>query len=106
MATLLPSFSKIKHQHVKVAVEMQLQENRQHLKELMANQIDFSWQNTVEPIMEKGDKLSRLWSPVGHMNAVVNQEEFRKAHDECLPLLSEFASEFHLYNKQKEHKNH
>jgi len=102
----LPSFSKIKHQHVKEAVELQLQENRQHLKELMANQIDFSWENTVEPIMEKGDKLSRLWSPVGHMNAVVNQEEFRKAHDECLPLLSEFASEFgqnkQLFNAYKQ----
>ncbi|MCP4270504.1 MAG: oligopeptidase A [Gammaproteobacteria bacterium] len=91
---VLPSFSKIKHQHIKEAVEQQLQENRQHLKDLMSQQSDFSWKNTIEPIMEKGDKLSRLWSPVGHMNAVVSEEQFRNAHDECLPLLSEYASEF------------
>jgi len=90
----LPSFSKIKHQHVKEAVTQQLHENRQHLADLMSQQLEFTWKNTIEPIMEKGDKLSRLWSPVGHMNAVMNEEQFRKAHDECLPLLSEYASEF------------
>jgi len=91
---ILPAFSSIKHEHIKVAVEKQLNENRQHLKSLLSAVSDPDWKNTIEPLAKQGDKLSRLWSPVGHINAVVNSEEFREQHDACLPLLSEYSSEF------------
>jgi len=91
---ILPAFSRIKHEHIKEAVEKQLQENRQHLKKLMSQVTEHDWKNTIEPISEQADKLSRLWSPVGHMNAVVNEDAFRKAHDDSLLLLSEYSSEF------------
>ncbi len=91
---VLPSFSKIKYQHIKAAVEKQLDENRQHLKKLISDVSDYNWANTIDPITEHSDKLSRLWSPVGHMNAVLSEDKFREAHDDCLPLLAEYASEF------------
>ncbi len=33
-------------------------------------------------------RLSRTWSPVGHMNGVVNSDELRAAYNACLPLLT------------------
>jgi len=92
--SILPAFSSIKHEHIKEAVEKQIKENRQHLKKLLLKVSKPDWENTVVPIVEQGDKLSRLWSPVGHINAVVNSEQFRDEHDACLPLLSEYSSEF------------
>lgn len=91
--SILPAFSLIKHEHILPAVKQQLEENRQHIKSLLADISEPDWDNLVEPIAEQADKLSRLWSPVSHMNSVVNSEVFRTEHDKCLPLLSEYASE-------------
>ncbi|MFT6430942.1 MAG: oligopeptidase A [Halopseudomonas sp.] len=40
-----------------------------------------------------GENLSRAWSPVGHLNGVMNTPELREAYNSCLPLLSEFSTE-------------
>ncbi|GAM77382.1 oligopeptidase A [Vibrio ishigakensis] len=44
------------------------------------------------PIDETDSVLSRLWSPVSHLNSVANSEELREAYESCLPLLSEFST--------------
>lgn len=36
--------------------------------------------------------MSRIWSPVSHMNSVVNSDELREAYESCLPLLSEYGT--------------
>jgi len=46
----------------------------------------------VAPIEEVDDRLSRIWSPVSHMNSVVNSDELRDAYESCLPLLSEYGT--------------
>ncbi len=44
--------------------------------------------------MEDMDALiDSVWSPVSHMNSVVNSEELRQAYNACLPKLSEFSTE-------------
>ena len=40
-----------------------------------------------------GEKLSRAWSPVSHLNAVMNSQELREAYESCLPLLSQYFTE-------------
>ncbi|MGO2342502.1 MAG: oligopeptidase A, partial [Vibrio litoralis] len=45
-----------------------------------------------EPLTETDDRLSRLWSPVSHLNSVQNSEELREAYEACLPLLSEYGT--------------
>ena len=91
---ILPAFSAIKHEHIKVAVEKQIAENRQHLKDLLLQVSKPDWDNFITPIAEQDDKLSKLWSPIGHMNAVVSNEPFRVEHDACLTLLADYSSEF------------
>ena len=39
------------------------------------------------------DKLSKAWSPVSHMNSVVNSDELRDAYNACLPKLSAYSTE-------------
>ena len=34
-----------------------------------------------------------MWSPVGHLNAVMNCEPLRSAYNACLPLLSEYHTD-------------
>jgi oligopeptidase A len=42
----------------------------------------------VVPLEEMQHRLARTWSPIGHMNGVVNSEELRTAYNACLPLLT------------------
>ena len=39
------------------------------------------------------DRLGRVWSPISHMNSVVNSDELRDAYNNCLPKLSEYGTE-------------
>jgi oligopeptidase A len=53
----------------------------------------YTWDNLVEPLETMDDRINRAWSPVGHMNAVVNSDALRETYNECLPLLSEYGTE-------------
>lgn len=88
----LPPFSKITPEHVQPAVETIIKESEQAIEALLSGTTSFSWQSLQEPMDELGDRLNQAWSPVGHMNAVVNSDELRDAYNACLPILSEFST--------------
>ncbi|MCL9782915.1 oligopeptidase A [Vibrio sp. S4M6] len=90
--TDLPPFSDIKPEHVKPAVESAIADCRAKIEQVLQDNSQPSWQNLVAPIEEVDDKLSRIWSPVSHMNSVVNSDELREAYESCLPLLSEYGT--------------
>lgn len=87
----LPPFSAIKPEHIQSAVEQAIGHCRAEIERVLAAG-DFSWQGLVAPLEEADDRLSKLWSPVSHMNSVLSTEEWRAAHDACLPLLSEYGT--------------
>jgi oligopeptidase A len=89
----LPPFSRIKPEHVKPAIETLLAESRQLVEQLLQQNSDYTWDNLVEPLEAMDDRISRAWSPVSHMNSVVNSEALRDAYNECLPILSEYGTE-------------
>ena len=89
----LPPYSRIKPEHVKPASEKLLAEGRQLVETLLAEQTRHTWKNLVEPLEDMEDRISRAWSPVSHMNSVVNTEAMRDAYNVCLPLLSEYGTE-------------
>ncbi len=90
--TDLPPFSQIKPEHVKPAVEQAIADCRSQIEQSLEDNTNPSWDNLVSPIEEADDRLSRLWSPVSHMNSVVNSDELREAYESCLPLLSEYGT--------------
>ena len=89
----LPLFSRILPAHVEPAIDALLAENRQQLDELLSNEQPHTWENLVQPLEDMEERLSRAWSPVSHMNSVVNSDELREAYNACLPRLSDYATE-------------
>lgn len=89
----LPAFSQIKPEHVEPAIDLVLAENRERISEILSDTSSASWATTIEPIEELNDRLSSMWSPVSHMNAVVNNDELRTAYNACLPKLSAYSTE-------------
>ncbi|MEZ8200010.1 oligopeptidase A [Vibrio splendidus] len=90
--TDLPPFSQIKPEHVKPAVEQVIEECRNKIEQVLEGNTSPSWDNLVAPIEEVDDRLGRIWSPVSHMNSVMNSDELREAYESCLPVLSEYGT--------------
>jgi oligopeptidase A len=89
----LPMFSKIKPEHVVPAIDQLLAEARASVEQHLQATHHYTWENLVEPLEDADDKLSRAWSPVSHMNSVVNSDELREAYNACLPKLSAYSTE-------------
>ncbi|HHQ4442347.1 TPA: oligopeptidase A [Aeromonas veronii] len=88
----LPPFSQIKPEQVQPAVIQAIADCKQKISDVLAQRDPHTWDNLIAPLEEVNDRLSRIWSPVSHLNSVLNSEALREAHDACLPLLSEFQT--------------
>ncbi|SFJ78050.1 oligopeptidase A [Methylophaga sulfidovorans] len=89
----LPPFSEIKPEHVEPAVTQAISQARQAVDKLLTQVSHPTWETLVEPMEDIDASIDRVWSPVSHMNSVVNSDELRKAYNACLPMLSEFGTE-------------
>ena len=88
----LPAFDRIEARHARPALAKVLAENRARLAELTA-QPHPTFASLVIPVEELSYRLSRVWSPVAHLNAVANSTAMREAYNECVPLLTAYSSE-------------
>lgn len=91
--TDLPPFAQITPDQVEPALDQLLSNNRDAVAAVLNNPRP-SWQNIITPLDEAGDRLSRSWSPVSHLNSVRNNPELREVYEKCLPKLSEFSTWF------------
>ena len=91
--TGLPPFSKIKPEHVEPAIDSILSESRAQIETLLKSHKHYTWENLIQPLEEIDDRINRIWSPVSHMNSVVNSDALREAYNACLPKLTEYGSE-------------
>ncbi|MGF1876858.1 oligopeptidase A [Photobacterium frigidiphilum] len=90
--TALPPFSLIKPEHIKPAVEQAIADCRAKVEEVLTKNDLASWETICVPLAETDDRLSRIWSPVGHLNGVKNSAELREAYESCLPILSDYGT--------------
>ena len=88
----LPPFSQIQPDQVQPAVTQAIADCKQKIEDVLAQKEPHTWDSLIAPLEEVNDRLSRIWSPISHLNAVQNSEALRVAHDACLPLLSEFQT--------------
>jgi oligopeptidase A len=88
----LPVFGRITAAHARPALETVLAEKRARLAQLTAQEQP-TFASLVVPVEELSYRLSRVFSPISHLNAVANSPEMREAYNECLPLLTEYSSE-------------
>ncbi|MFA7260579.1 MAG: oligopeptidase A [Aeromonas bestiarum] len=88
----LPPFSQIQPDQVQAAVTQAIADCKQKISDVLAQRDPHTWDSLIAPLEEVNDRLARVWSPVSHLNSVLNSEALRAAHDACLPLLSEFQT--------------
>jgi oligopeptidase A len=88
----LPQFMGIRAEHVEPAVRQVLDANRARIEEL-ATFAAPTFASVVEPLEELHHRTSRTWSPVSHLNAVLNSEALRASYNACLPLLSAYQTD-------------
>ncbi len=93
--TGLPHFSQIQPRHVEAALDEVLQHNRAELERLLADQDSGTpdFDSAILPLEELHERLHRVWSPVSHLQMVVNSDELRDAYNRCLPKLSRYSTE-------------
>lgn len=88
----LPPFAVIRPEHVEPAMREVLAASRARIEELAAvNEPTFA--KIVAPLEELHHQVSRVWSPVSHLNAVLNSEQLRASYNACLPLLSAYQTD-------------
>jgi len=101
----LPKFNEVKPEHVSPAIDSLLNEGRALVESLATAKEAPTWENFALKLEDHSDKISRAWSQVGHMNAVVNNPELREAYNENLAKLTDFGSDMsqdeRLYTKYK-----
>lgn len=89
----LPLFSQIKPEHVEPAIDALLAAARAVVEEQLQTRKNYSWKKLIQPLDDVENKLHKAWSPVSHLNAVMNSEELRAAYNACLPKLSDYGTE-------------
>ncbi|HIG65104.1 MAG TPA: oligopeptidase A [Methyloprofundus sp.] len=89
----LPQFSQIKPEHIEPAIEQLLGDAQSSVEQLLAEHDSYSWENLIAPLDEVEDRINKAWSPVSHMNSVVNNDLLRDAYNACLPKLSAYSTE-------------
>lgn len=90
--TELPAFSQIKPEHVEPAIEQLLNAAQALVEQLLADNSTYTWENLIAPLDAAEDQINKAWSPVSHMNSVVNNDELRDAYNACLPKLSAYST--------------
>jgi oligopeptidase A len=88
----LPAFGAILPEHVEPAVRELLAGQRARVAAIEAAN-EPSLASVIEPLEQMRHELAKVWSPVGHLNAVMNSEPLRAAYNACLPLLSDYHTD-------------
>ncbi|HEX7719840.1 MAG TPA: M3 family metallopeptidase, partial [Woeseiaceae bacterium] len=89
----LPRFADIRPEHALPAVSQLIAEHRRKLAALLENPGEEAFETLVTPLEEMSHELQRVWSPVGHLQAVLEDPAWRDAYNACLPLLTEHGTE-------------
>lgn len=88
----LPPFESILPEHIVPAIETILEALRTGIDQLLETR-PFSYESVVKARENLEDRLHQAWSPVSHLNSVMNSAELRDAHTTCLAMISDYYTE-------------
>ncbi len=88
----LPPFPRISAADVEPGINALLTAARAEIGAIAARERP-SFATVVEPLEELHHRVARAWSPVSHLNAVLNSDALRAAYNACLPLLSAYQTD-------------
>lgn len=78
------------------AIERELGEHLTRCRAVIAEAASrrpVSWESLMQPQAEAHNALYLFWSPVSHLNSVMNTEALREVFNRCLPALSAYWTE-------------
>ena len=87
-----PAFKSISYKAIEPELDRLLAKARQQATDLCDN-APTTWSGFMQPSEELHDEISRFWSPISHLNSVLNSDELREIYTACLPKLSELYTE-------------
>ena len=59
---------------------------------LLARGGPYTAESLLTPLEDLDDALARAWSPVGHLNGVLNSDALRAAYNACIGELSAYST--------------
>ena len=89
----LPRFAEIEPEHVVPALEQLISAHRSRLHELLDQAAEPDFESLVAPLEDMEHELSRVWSPVSHLQGVLGSPKWREAYNAALPILTEYGTE-------------
>ena len=89
----LPPFQNIDASHITPAIESIIAENRLALQQQLDAIQHPNWQTLIKPLEDREDRLSQAWSPVGHLNGVMNSPALRDAYNQAIERMTEYSTE-------------
>ncbi len=69
-----------------------LNQQREIIHNITTND-ETSYEKVLKPLQDLDEELGLFFTPLSHLNSVMNSEETQKAYEESIPLLSKFSSE-------------
>jgi len=88
----LPLFDQIKPEHVIPALNQCLEDNHNEIDKLTAIKRP-DWKSLMTPLDMLDERLQRSWSPVTHINAVINSDELRPIYQEGVQKVTAYHTE-------------
>lgn len=87
-----PPFKRIDAEHAVPAIRSLIEECENVRETLLSEPDSIQWDSFIGPMDAVADRLEQAWSPVRHMNSVVNSEQLREAHNECVVTLTNYST--------------
>ena len=87
-----PAFSEIDIGSVEAELDKKLSACRA-VVENVAKVNNPEWDTLVQPVAEAHNELNLFWSPVRHLNSVMNNDQLRDVYKQCLPKLSSYYTD-------------
>ena len=89
---LLPRFQSLDPKASEIRIRAMIDNHKRILTRLLSQQY-FTWDNLMQPLEEIEDILSKAVSPVHHLYAVTQTEDWRKTYNRLLPHLTQYQTE-------------
>ena len=90
--TGLPHFERIRTEHIRPALEQVLHEANQAVTRLEALADAPDWDNFAGVLESLDEAIDRVWSPVNHLNSVMDSEQLRREYEQNLEKMTNFYS--------------
>ena len=90
--TTLPDFSDLCARDISSNVSCLIKAQREKIKNLLDDDTKPNF-SLVSEIEEMHHKLSMVFSPISHLQNVMDDPDWREAYNSCIPLLTEYGTE-------------